>query len=208
MHASSNDDFCFIHSGVHARKMHTSRRDAFKSIDVSPVAKVTRSGHVEILDYQPKEEPFRPIIEFDKRVALIKVHPGFRPDQLKFYLQNGYRGVVLEGTGLGHLPINETDEYTKDHPALLETVKMAAKNMIVVMTSQCIFGKVNLNVYSPGRKLLEAGVIPARMTPETAFVKLGWVLGQRKGMEESKQLFEENFVGEIVDRIDPEAFLD
>ncbi len=207
MHGTMNDDFCYIHSGVHARKMHTSRRDAFKSVDVSPVAKVTRSGHIEMLEYKKHDGMFHPVFVFEKKVALIKIHPGFTADQLKFYIQNGYKGIVLEGTGLGHLPINETDGYTKHHPQLLETIRTASKDTIIVMTSQCIFGKVNMNVYSPGRKLLEAGVIPIWMTPETAFVKLGWVLGQKHG-EEAKELFKENLVGEIVERIDPRAFIE
>lgn len=207
MHATMNDDFCFVHSGTHVRKMHTSRRDAFKSVDVPPIAKVTRNGHVEMINYKHAEERFHPVFSFEKKVALIKVYPGFKADQLTYYIQNGYKGIVLEGTGLGHLPINETDEFTKDHPTLLETIRIMSKHMIVAMTSQCIFGKVNMNVYSPGRVLQEAGVIPVWMTPETAFVKLSWALGQKNG-EEAKELFTENVVGEIVDRIDPRAFIE
>ena len=74
------------------------------------------------------------------------------------------------------------------------------------MTSQCIYGKVNLNVYSTGRKLLDAGVIPVQMTPEAAFVKLGWVLGHTKNIESAKNLMQMNLIGEQVERIDPRAF--
>ena len=172
MHGSMNDDYCYIHNGLHVRKMHTSRRDAFKSVDVMPIAKVSATGHVEMMEYEKRADEFKPIFSFEKKVALIKMRPGFDYRELEFYEKSGYRGIVLEGTGLGHAPINVTDENTKHHAELFDVIARMAKNGIVAMTSQCIFGKVNMNVYSPGRKLLEAGVLPSAMTPETAYVKI------------------------------------
>ena len=207
MHASMNDDDCYVHSGLHVRKMHTSRRDAFRSIDVMPIAKVSKSGAVVMGEYKKPSGKFKPVIAFEKKVALVKMHPGFNHRELESYEKIGYRGIVLEGTGLGHAPINAVDKLTKHHTLLLTAVKRMAKKGIVAMTSQCLYGKVGMNVYSTGRVLQEAGVIPVQMTPEAAFVKLGWVLGQTKNIEVAKNLMTENIMGEQIERIDPKAFL-
>lgn len=207
MHANMSDDDCYIHSGLHVRKMHTSRRDSFRSIDILPIAKVSKTGHVEILyDFKTKGE-YKSLPVFNKKVALVKVHPGFDYKQLEFLSKNGYKGIVIEGTGLGHAPVDALDKYTRHHVLVLSAIKKLAKNAVVVMTSQCLYGKVNMNVYSYGRKLLEAGVIPVQMTPEAAYVKLGWVLGHTKNIEAAKNLMRMNLIGEQVERIDPRAFL-
>ncbi len=207
MHENMNDDYCLIHPGLHVRKMHTSRRDSFRSIDKMPIARVNMEGHIEYIEKIQQGKTFRPTIVFDNRVALVKLYPGFDYKQLEYYEQNGYRGVILEGTGLGQAPINSVDEFTKDHKKLLDAMRRMSKKMIVAMTSQCIYGKVNMNVYSTGRLILDAGVVPVSMTPETALVKLGWSLGQEKDLERAKKLFLEDVAGEFVDRVDPRAFL-
>ena len=207
MHANMDDDYCYVHSGLHVRKMHTSRRDSFRSIDVMPIAKVSTSGTVEMSEYKKPSGEFKPLIAFEKKVALVKVHPGFNHRELESYGKIGYRGIVLEGTGLGHAPINAVDKLTKHHALLLSVIKKMTKKGIIAMTSQCLYGKVGMNVYSTGRVLQEAGVIPVQMTPEAAFVKLGWVLGQTKNLEVAKNLMVENIMGEQIERIDPKAFL-
>ncbi|MFA4819777.1 MAG: Glu-tRNA(Gln) amidotransferase subunit GatD [Candidatus Aenigmatarchaeota archaeon] len=208
MHANMDDDYCYVHSGLHVRKMHTSRRDAFRSIDVMPIAKVSKSGTVEFMgEYKKPSGEFKPVIAFEKKVALVKIHPGFSHKELESYEKIGYKGIVLEGTGLGHAPINSVDKLTKHHTLLLSAIKRMAKKGIIAMTSQCLYGKVGMNVYSTGRVLQEAGVIPVQMTPEAAFVKLGWVLGQTKNLEAAKNMIAENIMGEQIERIDPKAFL-
>ena len=89
---------------------------------------------------------------------------------------------------------------------LLDAIKRISKTVIVGMTSQCTYGKVNMNVYSCGRILQQAGVIPLYMTPETAFVKLGWALGHTKNTEDAKKLLLTNVVGEILERIDVQGY--
>ncbi|MBI2578704.1 MAG: Glu-tRNA(Gln) amidotransferase subunit GatD [Candidatus Aenigmarchaeota archaeon] len=211
MHGSSSDDFCHIHQGTHVKKTHTSRRDAFRSIDVPPYAKVYPNGTVEFLrtDYQKKDKSRKLDLaaRFDRHVALVKMHPAFDYRLLDFLEKNGFRGIVLEGSGLGHAPIEVLDEYTKHHAELLKTIhRMSRSGIIIAMTSQCTYGKVNLNVYSPGRILQEAGVIPVAMTPETALVKLGWSLGHTRDSEKAKGLLLKDVAGEILERIDFEAF--
>jgi glutamyl-tRNA(Gln) amidotransferase subunit D len=83
---------------------------------------------------------------------------------------------------------------------------MTLGGIIIGMTSQCAYGKVNMNVYSPGRTLQEAGVLPLYMTPETALVKLGWSLGHTKSGEDAKKILLTNACGELLDRVDPQAY--
>ena len=211
MHGSMSDEFCYILPACKTRKMHTSRRDTFRPINDIPVAKVDyRTGGIEFMkrDYAKRDSKrkLRLDTNFDKKIAIVKTYPGFSFQELEFY--KNYHGIVLEGTGLGHAPVTALDDTTKRHSELLKTIeRMTKKGVFIVMTSQCPYGRVNMNVYSPGRDLLKAGVIPAYMTTETAFVKLGWVLGHTRDPMEAKRLFSDNLVGEVFDRIDVRAFL-
>lgn len=211
MHAASGDSHCHIHQGTHVKKMHTSRRDTFKSIDVLPFARVEPDGTIEWMrkDYNKKDTKRKPHIvdRYDNNVVLVKVHPGFNYKVLEFYEQQGVRGIVFEGTGLGHLPIRELDEYTKHHALLYKTIeRLVKKGVIIGMTSQCAYGKVNLNVYTNLRLLKEIGVLELRMTPETALVKMGWSLGHTKNAEDAKKILLTDAVGEILDRIDIQGY--
>lgn len=210
MHGTSEDKCCYIHQGTKVRKLHTSRRDAFRSINVFPIAKVSFDGKIEYLahDLKKKDKNSSPAIkpDFEKKVVIIKIRPGMDHKELLNY--KDYKGIVLEGTGLGHAPVTELDEHTKEHKRILETLGMLAKKMPVVMASQCVYGRVDMNVYAPGRDVLSAGVIPAEdMTPETAYVKLAWAIANTKNMQEAKELFKKNISGEITQRIIDKAFL-
>lgn len=171
MHGWVSDERMAIHLGTKVRKMHTSRRDAFKSINTKPAA-FYENGRIHVLlDNLPKRRPssdFEIFPNFDDRVALIKFYPNMDPEIFSYLHERGYRGIVLEGFGLGHVS-------GRVIPVLK---KMIRDGMFVFMTSQCIFGRVRLTVYDTGRDLLEAGVVPLEdMLPETAFVKLSWCLG-------------------------------
>ncbi|MBI2971397.1 MAG: Glu-tRNA(Gln) amidotransferase subunit GatD [Candidatus Aenigmarchaeota archaeon] len=212
MHGSMDDEYCFVLPGLHVKKMHTSRRDAFRSIDVLPYAKVHLDGEIEMLrsDYPKKDKAkkLHVVNRFDKRVAIVKIRPGINAKELEAYEQLGYRGLVLEGTGLGNAPVTVLDQHTAHHKELLTVLeRMTKRGIIVAMTSQCAYGTVNMNVYSPGRDLLKAGVIPLAMTSEAAFIKLGWALGHTKDSEEAKKILLENVAGEFTERVDPRAFL-
>ncbi len=193
MHASENDDYCFIHQACKVRKMHTSRRDAFKPVNSLPWVLVSPEGEIRFFtqDYRKKgttELKVRP--NFEDKVALLKSYPDMEPAIIDFYTKNGYKGLVLEGTGLGHVP-----------SYLIESLEKFLKKGIVVMTSQCISGRINMNVYSTGRRLEELGVIQGGdILPETAYIKLAWLLGNYKDSEEVKKLMGENLRGELSDR--------
>lgn len=213
MHSSPEDRECSILAGTKCRKLHTSRRDAFKSINSRPLALVTKESIKFVTEnYIRKDKLRKPEVNicFNDNIALIKFYPSFGIKELEFY--KDYDGIVFEGTGLGHIGINVLDEHTKDHAKMLELLKKLNKHgKILVMASQCIFGRVNMNVYSTGRDLLKAGFISARdMLAETAFVKLGWILGHKeysKNPELAKQKMQENLVGEFNDRLSEYDFL-
>lgn len=189
MHESSSDERIAIHRAVHVRKMHTSRRDAFKSVNDLLVASV--QDEEIIFHQQPAADEAKfslSLFDASKKVGLCYSHANFFAEQLSCY--DGFDAIVIAGSGLGHLPINQTDDVTAPHEEIFAEIKRLAKKMPVVITSHCIHGRVNLQVYSAGRKLQELGVLGHGLafTPETAHVKLAWLLSQgidpRKGMEQ------------------------
>jgi len=197
MHGESSDSYALAHRGVKARKMHSSRRDAFQSINDKPLAIIyPDKGEVKVINkiYEERNPGKTPVLmnKFDDKVVLLYTHPGFHPEIIDYIVDKKYHGIVLAGSGLGH--VNE-----KSIPSLKRAVE---EGIPVVMTTQCLFGRVNMNVYSTGRQLLKIGVIPASdMLPETAFVKLSWILGSvTRDLREVARLINTNMVGEINER--------
>lgn len=193
MHEGSSDGALVVHRGTRVRKLHTSRRDAFKSVNASPLARVIDGKVIATGAFRPRSPGAVPEAKanFDEDVVLIKSFPGIPPDIFDPIIHRDFRGIVLEGTGLGHVP-----------DKILPQVRRAVQGgMTVVMASQCIYGRVNMNVYSTGRELLNAGVIPAGdMLPETALVKLMWVLAQTEDKAKIRELFLTNVAGELSER--------
>jgi len=191
MHEDASDDTCLVHLGTRTKKMHTSQRDAFRSVNAEPLARI--KYHERSLQFLTDrigrggcELSVRPKIE--KKCALIKFFPGANPDIMNFYLTQEYKGLVIEGTGLGHV----TSEWVPYMKEITEAIP-------VVMTSQCVYGTVCDRVYDTGRDLLKAGIIEGGdMLGETALVKLMWVLGQTSDREEIRQLMKTNIAGEIT----------
>ncbi|MEM1515524.1 MAG: asparaginase domain-containing protein, partial [Candidatus Bathyarchaeia archaeon] len=188
------DESIILHRGTRVRKCHTSRRDAFKSINAGPLARVAGNEIIMLTDEYRLRNPDRELIlkpRFDERSTLIKYYPGLKLDVIDWYVSEGYRGIVLEGTGLGHVR-------RECFPAIERAIK---SGVIVAMTSQCIWGRVNMNVYSTGRDLLMMGVVPlGDMLAETALVKMMWCLAQTDDPEEVKRLLLTNIAGEISQR--------
>ncbi len=209
MHESSSDDNCVILSGTKSRKMHSSRRDSFKTINDIPVARINfESKKIEYLktDYQRKkeEQELKLKTKMEEKTALIKIHPNFNAKQLEFYQKKEFKGIILEGTGLGHAPIG--GKGSQENKKIFEEIKKLSEKAVVVMASQAFYGRINMNVYSTGKDLLNAGVIPAEdMTPETAFIKLAWLLGNYS-KEEAKKMISKNLKGEITKRSTAKGF--
>ncbi|HLD15357.1 MAG TPA: Glu-tRNA(Gln) amidotransferase subunit GatD [Candidatus Nanoarchaeia archaeon] len=206
MHSSMDDNNCVILPGLKSRKMHSSRRDAFKAINSNPIARVNyKKDLIEFLthDHKKSSKDLKLKVRlFNEKlkIGIVKAHPNMYASELKSY--SSFNGLILEGTGLGHLPVNKLDKETTEHDKILKEISKLAKKMPVVMATQTIFGRVNMNVYSTGRKLLEAGVLGnySDMTTETAFIKLAYLLSNYK-KDEIKRLMNENLHGEISKRI-------
>jgi glutamyl-tRNA(Gln) amidotransferase subunit D len=191
MHQDENDDTIACHLGTRVRKNHTSKRGAFQTIGDNPafiiaenqILKNFSKDYFKINGYQPK-------INLDTKVALVKYHPGYDPNLLNQIIEMGFKGIIFEGTGLGH--IGKT---------MYESVKKAnEKGIFLGMTSQCIDGRVRMTVYESGRDLLDLGIIPLEnMIPEVALVKAMWVFGNYQDSEEIKKIMLQNIASELTD---------
>jgi glutamyl-tRNA(Gln) amidotransferase subunit D len=189
MHQDENDDTIACHLGTRVRKNHTSKRGAFQTIGDDPAFIITQNkiqknfseDYFKINEYKPK-------INLDTKVALVKYHPGYDPNLLNQIIEMGFKGIIFEGTGLGH--IGKT---------MYESVKKAnEKGIFLGMTSQCIDGRVRMTVYESGRDLLDLGIIPLEnMIPEVALVKAMWVIGNYQNSEAIKKIMLQNISSEL-----------
>jgi glutamyl-tRNA(Gln) amidotransferase subunit D len=188
-HATSSDDFCYAMPGTKVRKMHTSRRDTFKIINGKPIAKIFPDKIEIISNYNSRNKTKARINKkFEEKIALVKIYPGQSPDILNYYLKKKYKGIILEMSGLGHVPTK------KSRNSWLETLKFVQKKgMILCATAQTIYGRLDPYVYSNGREILRTGVIYLEdMLSETALTKLGFVLAETTNKEKIKNLMLKN----------------
>ncbi len=194
MHETVSDTSFVLHRGNKVRKCHTSRRDAFKSINARPLARVINETiMVNGNEFLPRDKERIPILkpDFNDKVALVTFHPGMKHELINWYVKEGFKGLVIEGTGLGHVSSD-----------LLDPLRNATeKGVLLGMTSQCLWGRINMNVYDRGVDLMEIGVLPlGDMLPETAMVKMMWVLAQTENLNEAKKLMITNINGELDER--------
>jgi len=200
MHGTSSDDYCLLIRGTKVRKMHSSRRDAFRPVNEIPFAKVFADGKIEILNNHYRKKNRNKVVvdsKFEEKIALVQVYPGMNPEIIDFYAKKGYKGIVLSATALGHVPT------LKQKYSLLPNLKKAIKKKIsVIIASQTLYGRVHPYVYTNLRKLsMELdSVFAGDMLPEVAYVKLGWVLAHTKNPDEVKKLMLVNYAGEISER--------
>ncbi len=198
MHERTSDLYCTVHRGTKVRKMHSSRRDAFKTINDTPLGRVDFADGVTLVDdrLRRSDGPLRVDSKMEEDVGLLYAYPNMKPAEFEACAARN-KGIVIAGTGLGHVAED-----------LLNPIRKATKGGVhVVMTSQSLYGRVGLYVYSRGRELLEAGVIPGEdMLPETALVKLMWVLGHTQEPNEVREMMKRNLVGEINPRIELEDY--
>ncbi|MBT3836179.1 Glu-tRNA(Gln) amidotransferase subunit GatD [Candidatus Woesearchaeota archaeon] len=195
MHASAHDQSCNILPGTKTVKLHSSRRDAFKVVNEDSIASIDyKTRKITFCNSYRKQAPLKLKPKMEDKVGLLKVHVNMFSEQFEFF--KGYKGLVIEGTGLGHTPGQSPNKETAIHKKMYPAIKKVIDSgCVVVMTTQCIFGGVNLNVYSKGRDLQEIGVISGKdMLANTALVKLSWLLANEKDV---KNLIGKNLRGEI-----------
>ena len=191
--ARNNQRRYLLHPPGHrVRKMHTSRRDAFRSLGCTPIGEVEYPSRKVTLGQSAVRRGTHLLVLHDNiepHCALIQFYPGMSSEALNAY--DGYKGLVIAGTGLGHVS-------TSLIPALTRLINAGT---MVVMTSQCMHGRVCDRVYDTGRDLLAAGVIEAGDTlPEAALVKLMWVLANENNRKKAIALMQSNLKGECTRR--------
>ena len=201
MFGPTSDMYGLLHRGTRVRKMHSSYRSTFRTIGDIPIATVSRDKVTPIRDdYKRRrfDNDVKVNAVFDDRVAIVYYYPNMKPDMIDSLIDNGYKGIVIAGTGLGHVnkPL---------YPALKRAKE---KGVAVYMTVQTLWGYVQMYVYDTGRDMMELGVIPAaNMLPEVAYMKLGWAFGQTDDLEKVKEIMLTPIAGEITEREPSNGYL-
>ncbi|MEA1870912.1 MAG: Glu-tRNA(Gln) amidotransferase subunit GatD [Candidatus Bipolaricaulota bacterium] len=201
MFGPTSDEYGLLHRGTRVRKMHSSYRSTFRTIGDIPLATVTRDGVRPLRDDYARRRDDRQVEIypcFEERVSLIYYYPNMHPDIIDALVSNGYKGIVIAGTGLGHVnkPL---------YPAIKRAIDAG---VAIYMTVQTLWGYVHMFVYDTGRDLMAAGIIPAEnMLPEVAYIKLGWALGQTDDLKKVKELMLTPISGEITEREPHDGYL-
>ncbi len=191
MHHNESDDLVAGHVGTRVRKNHTSKRSAFKTIGGNPAFLILENKIEKNLEKEFfRQKEYVPKLNVNSNVALVKYHPGYNPKIIDYLVESGYKAIIFEGTGLGHVG-----------KIMYNVIKKANESgLFMGMTSQCIEGRVAMNVYESGRDLLELGIVPlSDMIPETALVKAMWALGNSESITQMKKLMLENIASEFSD---------
>ncbi len=196
-HKDSSDEKCLAMPATKTRKMHSSKRDAFKPINSKPIAEIDKENFKILKEFNARNnKKIKLDAKYLNKVATIKIHPGKNPAIIDYYMEKGYKGLILELTGLGNIPGKNSENNW------LPKIKNAIQNGVTICaTPQTIYGRLNPNVYSTGRNLQKTKIIFLEdMLTETALIKLGWVLAHSKWDVKEKML--ENISGEFNDKIE------
>lgn len=194
MHGSTSDNYDLIHRAVRVRKMHSARRDTFRTVADTPLGMI-KDRNITFFKNDMRrrgsKEDFYLDTKIDERVTMLYFYPGMEPDIMDAILDKGYHGVVIIGTGLGHV----------GKPMYSALERAQEEEIPVVITVQPLFGYTHLRVYETGRDMLARGVIEGRnMLPEAALPKLCWALGHTRDVEEVRKIMETNIAGEMTNR--------
>ncbi len=194
MFGPTSDEYGLLHRGTRVRKMHSSYRSTFRTVGDIPLAMVNREKVTPLHDNYNKRRNDRKatiLPYFEERVAMVYYYPNMHPDMIDSLIQNGYRGIIIAGTGLGHI----------NKPLYPAIERAAAAGIAVYMTVQTLWGYVHMFVYDTGRDLMAKGIIPAEnMLPEVAYIKLAWALGQTDDLDKVKDIMLTPICGETTER--------
>ncbi len=194
MFGPTSDEYCLLHRGTRVRKMHSSYRSTFRTIGDIPIAMIDPQAVTPLREDYARRRDDRSVTintAFERKVTILYYYPNMQPDIIDAVVDRGYRGIVIAGTGLGHVnkPL---------YPAL---ARAREAGVHVYMTVQTLWGYVQMYVYETGREIMELGVVPAaNMLPEVAYVKLCWALGQSDDREEIKRLMLDSVNDETTER--------
>jgi glutamyl-tRNA(Gln) amidotransferase subunit D len=194
MFGPTSDSYALLHRGTRCRKMHSSYRSTFRTIGDIPLAIVSSEKFTYLNKSYLKRDPERRVEidpAFDDRTTILYYYPGMHPDLVDALVEKGYHGIVIAGTGLGHV-----------NKPLYGALKRAVDSGVhVVMTVQTLWGYAQMYVYDTGRDLLDIGIVPLdNMLPETALMKLSWVLAHTTDHDEVMRMMRQPINGEITER--------
>jgi len=217
MFGPTSDQYGLLHRGTRVRKMHSSYRSTFRTLSDRPLATISRDELKPLCSSyrlrsfntlgetnrsaEAREESMRdfkvtPV--FDNRMSIIYYYPGMKADIFDSLIEKGYRGIIIAGTGLGH--VNR-----EVYPAL---IRAREAGVSVFMTVQTLWGYVQMYVYETGREIMGMGVVPlANMLPEVAYMKLGWVLGQTEDPAEVARRMAKPIAGDMTEREPHDGYL-
>ncbi|HBX51674.1 MAG: glutamyl-tRNA(Gln) amidotransferase subunit D [Bacteroidetes bacterium GWF2_33_38] len=195
MFGPTSDEYGFLHRGTRVRKMHSSYRSAFRTLGDTPLATVSRTEGIKLIkkeyNHRRKDRKVKIYPFFEEKISLVYYYPNMQPDIIDSLVDNGYKGIVIAGTGLGHV----------NKPIYAAIERATKKGVHIYMTVQTLWGYVHMFVYDTGRDLMAKGIVPAEnMLPEAAYIKLGWVLGQTTDPEEVRRLMLTPINDEITSR--------
>jgi len=193
MFGPTSDEYALLHRGTRVRKMHSSYRSTFRTIGDIPLAMVTRDKITPLRqDYNRRRNDRKVNIHphFEERVAMLYYYPNMHPDMIDALIDHGYKGIVIAGTGLGHV-----------NKPLYPAIERATRaGVAIYMTVQTLWGFVHMFVYETGRDMMKKGVIPAEnLLPEVAYIKLAWALGQTKDLQKVKEIMLTPICGDITE---------
>ncbi|UCE22058.1 MAG: Glu-tRNA(Gln) amidotransferase subunit GatD [Candidatus Aminicenantes bacterium] len=194
MFGPTSDEYGFLHRGTRVRKMHSSYRSTFRTVGDIPLATVTRNSVDHLKDsynQRRKDKKVKILPYFEEKISLVFYYPNMNPDIIDSLVDNGYKGIVIAGTGLGHV-----------NKPLYPAIERAVESKVAIyMTVQTLWGYVHMYVYETGRDLLAKGIIPVgNMLPEVAYIKLGWALGQTNDLEKIKEIMLTSIQDDITER--------
>ena len=201
MFGPTSDEYGLLHSGCRVRKMHSSYRSTFRTIGDIPLAMINRDTITPLHEDYPHRREDRDVrinAVYEDKVTILYYYPGMRPDVVDTIVDAGYRGIVIAGTGLGHVnkPL---------YPALKRATE---KNVHIYMTVQTLWGYTQMYVYETGRELMGLGIEPvANMLPEVAYMKLCWALAQSDDHEQVRDIMQNPISDEITDREPYDGYL-
>lgn len=194
MFGPTSDEYGLLHRGTRVRKMHSSYRSTFRTLGDIPLAMIDRHQITPLKDDYNRRRSDRKVKVtacFEEKVALLYYYPNMMPDIVDSLVDNGYKGIVIAGTGLGHV----------NKPVYPAIERASKAGVAIYMTVQTLWGYVHMFVYDTGRDLMAKGIIPAEnMLPEVAYIKLGWALGQTDDLNEVRKIMLTPVCGEITDR--------
>jgi len=194
MFGPTSDQYDLLHRGTRVRKMHSSYRSTFRTIGDIPIAMVSRDKIIPLRDDYKRRRSDKNVVintKFEEKVSIVYYYPNMKPDIIESLIDNGYKGIIIAGTGLGHV----------NKPLYPAMRRAQEKGIAMYMTVQTLWGYVQMFVYDTGRDIMELGVVPAaNMLPEVAYVKLGWALGQTSDLGKVKEIMLTSIAGEITER--------